>query len=660
MNVELSKPTGMAVFSRCVAVVVSILVLALVAGAVSTVEAQGKIVFKTYTWQSKLDRVQIVNPFMPNFWWDPVYLVYHVLAYYDYRDSKPIPALAIKWEWVDDKTLKIYLRKGVTWSDGTPFTAKDVWTQIVLIKAFGWREYSNIADAIVVDEHTILVIYENRTLFDLYHILSKFPIMLPYKIWGSFAEEIYEAMKEGNLTKVAELCDKVRKYKPSHVLALGPYVPGIPTPNTFPFEKNPRYWNKSLLPYLPDEVVFMTVRDNQQVWLMMKGGGIDYANIVVSPHQEEELSVGGAGKIVFKKPHSGFAIYFNMQNKWLADVDVRRAIAYVLDRTIIARAAYPNIHIPVQYPDGLHDWMRMRWLNKSVISMLDPYKRDLRKAEEILESKGFRKIGGKWFTPDGEPFKLRLIAPSGWTDWVQAMQAVAELLSNFGIEVDYRTPDLTTYWRIWDSKQWDLAINWWGCYHLMHPYWSYAQWIDRFESLGFNTTFYVPGIGWINASKVLRQLLYAVNDVEEQKRLVALLALVTDKALPIYIIAEKRMPHWVSNNFVWPGSSSWIWWVWQHGEIVAFALEAGLVIPKYVSISNTAKPSTSPSTSITQPPTQATSTSPSSSKQSVAVSATTSSPVSHAATGGISMTIVAAIAILVVAIAVAIAILKKR
>jgi len=40
--------------------------------------------------------------------------------------QKPVPALAEKWEAVDDLTWRFHLRKGVKFSDGKPFTARDV------------------------------------------------------------------------------------------------------------------------------------------------------------------------------------------------------------------------------------------------------------------------------------------------------------------------------------------------------------------------------------------------------------------------------------------------------------------------------------------------------------------------------------------------------
>src|SRR5579863_4680180 len=50
--------------------------------------------------------------------------IYEGLAYYDPTTGKNIPWLATSWAYSDNyKTLTVHLRKGVTWSDGVPFTA---------------------------------------------------------------------------------------------------------------------------------------------------------------------------------------------------------------------------------------------------------------------------------------------------------------------------------------------------------------------------------------------------------------------------------------------------------------------------------------------------------------------------------------------------------
>ncbi|WP_372619111.1 ABC transporter substrate-binding protein [Falsiroseomonas sp.] len=71
------------------------------------------------------------------------------------------PNLAESWQRIDSTTWEFRLRRGVTWHDGTPFTAEDVKFSVARIPTVvagtgGLAAYvRSIAAAVVVDEHTI-------------------------------------------------------------------------------------------------------------------------------------------------------------------------------------------------------------------------------------------------------------------------------------------------------------------------------------------------------------------------------------------------------------------------------------------------------------------------------------------------------------------------
>lgn len=74
--------------------------------------------------------------------------------------GKPVPALAEKWETLDDLTWRFHLRKGVKFHDGAPFTAADVKFTIDYVldpktKYGTATRISQIDSVAVVDEHTV-------------------------------------------------------------------------------------------------------------------------------------------------------------------------------------------------------------------------------------------------------------------------------------------------------------------------------------------------------------------------------------------------------------------------------------------------------------------------------------------------------------------------
>ena len=73
------------------------------------------------------------------------------------QDGKFEPRLATKWEQLDDLTWRFYLRKGVKFHSGNPFTAKDVeFTLERLKKSEDFKGlFEPFTGAKVVDDYTV-------------------------------------------------------------------------------------------------------------------------------------------------------------------------------------------------------------------------------------------------------------------------------------------------------------------------------------------------------------------------------------------------------------------------------------------------------------------------------------------------------------------------
>jgi peptide/nickel transport system substrate-binding protein len=74
-------------------------------------------------------------------------------------DGELVPALAVRWERPDMLTWRFYLRKGVTFHNGNPFTADDVKFTFERLKDAEVSEFTNTGKSIdtvtVVDSHTV-------------------------------------------------------------------------------------------------------------------------------------------------------------------------------------------------------------------------------------------------------------------------------------------------------------------------------------------------------------------------------------------------------------------------------------------------------------------------------------------------------------------------
>ena len=72
---------------------------------------------------------RVFNPFLKeeDTRWPSVAGIYEPLIVYNRATGAYVPWLATSFEWsTDNRKLRFALRSGVVWSDGIPFTAKDV------------------------------------------------------------------------------------------------------------------------------------------------------------------------------------------------------------------------------------------------------------------------------------------------------------------------------------------------------------------------------------------------------------------------------------------------------------------------------------------------------------------------------------------------------
>ncbi|MGZ9724171.1 ABC transporter substrate-binding protein [Rhizobium miluonense] len=97
--------------------------------------------------------------------------MFDTLIAFEQNESMALrPALAERWERIDGKALRLFLRKGVTFHDGSPFTSADVAFSLSpehLLgpgksgKSTAMQTLDTIARVDIIDEHTVIVYAKN-------------------------------------------------------------------------------------------------------------------------------------------------------------------------------------------------------------------------------------------------------------------------------------------------------------------------------------------------------------------------------------------------------------------------------------------------------------------------------------------------------------------
>jgi len=283
----------------------------------------------------------------------------------------------------DGRVWTIYLRKGVRWSDGHPFTTEDVrfWyeddalnkdlnplpkEELLIEGQLGRIE--------IVDDYTFRVIfpisfkafYQKMTSIVLFYVPSHYLRQLHIKY--AKGEELERRLNEAGIKKWSEL------YKRTERWYLGYLDPNIPTlrpwvlsnkstsPNTYEFVRNPYYWAVDTagkqLPYIDRIIVHVT--SNEQVLTMKTiAGDFDFQWIRLDfrdyPLLKENEEKRGYTLLTWPQDRgSDLALYVNYNcthptiGPLLRDRRFRIALSLAINREELNLLFYRNKGVPRQ------------------------------------------------------------------------------------------------------------------------------------------------------------------------------------------------------------------------------------------------------------------------------------------------------------------------
>ena len=362
--------------------------------------------------------VQTFNPFSPSA--NPYIKgsVYETLFFYNPHGKpgeKPSPQLGTEFSWsADFKTLKITTREGVKWSDGKPFTAKDVAFTINLYdhnKSFNAGEPT--LDAKADDDTHVTVTFKEPSLTNGPQLLG-LTFIVPEHIW----KDVPDPAKFENKTPVGTGAFTVEQF----------------TTQAISYKANPNYWE----PGLPKIAGFraVAVSDNQGMISKFLGGELDVASAFV-PKIETVLK----GKNDLRWMNTGQAqnVLATCSSTELGckgaqtDPAVRQALYYAIDRDQLNKLSFAG------YSKEVSPTFALLGRDDAVI---DPkfkddvvWKANQAKADQILTGAGYAKGPDGYYAKDGKRLSMTLKTVTGWTDYISAVDVISEQLKSFGIEI---------------------------------------------------------------------------------------------------------------------------------------------------------------------------------------------------------------------------------
>ncbi|GAA4661107.1 ABC transporter substrate-binding protein [Arthrobacter cryoconiti] len=339
----------------------------------------------------------------------------------DGKDAKPWLAKSYEVS-ADQLSYTIKLRDDVHFSSGAPMTAADVKFSIdqdtKTASSGGWG-YINAAikDVAVVDDTTIKVT-ANYPWTPLIADLAMFSnAIVPNNYGGKTADEFYQAP-----------------------VGTGPFVFDTwKKGQTLTFAKNKNYWQAGK-PYL-DSVTWNVVPDVNTRKLQLQGS---QADIVEAPDWSSFDSLGKTPGIATKAFESTAIdhVAFNQLRKPFADVHVRRAIAYAIDRQALVDAVLFGHGTPAN----------------SLLSPGTPYYDKDVKGPSLDLDKAKAEMA-KSSVPKG--FSTKLLISSGNTEKASNAQIIQSELKEIGIDVEITPLDPTAGRAAINAGDYDMTLTGW-------------------------------------------------------------------------------------------------------------------------------------------------------------------------------------------------------
>jgi peptide/nickel transport system substrate-binding protein len=392
-------------------------------------------------------------------------LCYETLFLYDPLTDAYIPWLAESGKWVDPKTYELKLRQGITWSDGQPFTAKDVKFTFELGKKFAavyystmWRWLSSVDQ---VDDFTLRFTFSEPLYQEWANALYTMA-MLPEHLWKDRTEE--EVATGAN----------------EHPVGTGPYLYETHAEDRMVWVRNDNWWATRLLGYkvAPKRIVDIVNSSNNVALGLLLQGGIDLSNNFLPGIAT--LVKGGYGIQTYypDPPYMLSAntawLLLNLKKKPMDDPAFRKALAFAIDVKQIVEVDYGNI-VQAANPTGLLPiWDK--YVDQAVVNELGfSYNPD--RARQILADAGYKDVDGDGFVeaPDGSKIALKIIVPNGWTDWMEAIRIIANSAQAVGINVQTDFPDYNGYVDQRNGGTFDMLIS--NEAQMSNTVWTYYDWL---------------------------------------------------------------------------------------------------------------------------------------------------------------------------------------
>jgi peptide/nickel transport system substrate-binding protein len=332
-------------------------------------------------------------------------------------DLQMRPALAESWDVTPDQlTWTFHLRRGVTFHDGSPFTAADVvytYRRIIDEELTNADKLSAVADVRASDPSTVVIRLKQPT-----------PNLLTSL--GGFKGMAIVQRKNVESGQIA-----------THPVGTGPFVfEGQKSGDSITLRANTSYWDGA--PKVSG-VIFRFIPDKSTALSALQAGEIDWTDSI-PPQRVNQLKDDDSVNLSVTPSNDYWYLALNEARKPWSDVRVRQAIAYGIDRDAIVAAT--------SYGTAAKNELA---IPKGSVWHTDygKYTYDIEQAKRLLQE------------ANASPQNMDMLVTTEYPETVTAAQIIADNLAPLGITVNIRTVDFATWLDEQNSGHFDMLMMGW-------------------------------------------------------------------------------------------------------------------------------------------------------------------------------------------------------
>jgi peptide/nickel transport system substrate-binding protein len=303
-------------------------------------------------------------------------------------DGLPQPWAAETVTWIDELTVEVKLRPGMTWHDGTPVTIDDVifsFEAPMGDKSPMYKPFvTNIAAIEKVDGATLRFKLKQPSAAFLTSTLAKINLV-PKAVWQAVLKSL-----EGS----AQTAEQKQEEKP---VGSGPFkVVRFALQEEIVLERNPQHWAAPKM----ERWILRIVTNTEAALGMLKRGEVNFlSDYRGDPKLLEEAAKQQKTIEVSSSIDMGFRfVGLNLRRPPFDDPAFRRALGLAVNRNLMVAAAWNGYAVPsgsVVSP-SLAAWHKP-----------EPLKANIDEAKKILAAAGYSLVSGKLHYPESKQEKLQ-------------------------------------------------------------------------------------------------------------------------------------------------------------------------------------------------------------------------------------------------------------